>query len=156
MKKNLILSALVIGALTIAPVAFAGNASQSGQSGQCGQSQQSGQSGQSGQSSQAGQVGQSGQSGQSDQCGQHQGGCHQKPGFFKKVGDAFKKGFENGKKAGTKAFDAVQNKVMDAGVSVKKSVTGKKCKTFVKGHYNSDGSHTKGHFRKVCKGSCKK
>ena len=42
------------------------------------------------------------------------------------------------------------------GVAVKKAVTGKKCKTFVKGHYNSDGSHTKGHFRKVCKSSCKK
>jgi len=143
MKKNLILSALVIGTLTIAPVAFAGNP---GQSGQPGQSEQPGQSDQSGQS---------GQSGQSSQCGQHNGGCHQKPGFFQKVKASFKKGFENGKKAGNKVFDAAQNKVMDAGVAIKKGVTGKKCKTFVKGHYNSDGSHTKGHYRKVCKGGKK-
>ncbi|EKD84046.1 MAG: hypothetical protein ACD_39C00282G0001, partial [uncultured bacterium] len=57
---------------------------------------------------------------------------------------------------GTKTFDAVQNKVMDAGVSVKKAVTGKKCTTFVKGHYDKNGSHTKGHFRKTCNKPCKK
>lgn len=141
-KKNLLLSALVIGTLAIAPAAFAGHAGQSDQSGQCGQSDQSGQNDQSGQ---VGQSDQSGQSGQSGQCDQGNGGCHKKNGFFKKIGKAVAKG-----------FDAVQNKVMDAGVSVKKAVTGKKCKTFVKGHYNSDGSHTKGHFRKTCKGSSKK
>lgn len=138
MNKNLILSSILVGLLVCAPVAFAGNPGQ----GDCGQA------------GQAGQIGQSGQAGQAGQCGQgHQGGCH--TGFFKKMKDSFKKGFQAGKKAGTKAFDAVQNKVVDSGVAVKKAVTGKKDKTFVKGHYNSDGSHTKGHFRKVGKGKSK-
>lgn len=94
----------------------------------------------------AGNPGQSGQSGQSGQCGQH---TPKKCDLIKKMKESFKKGYNTGKKAGTKAFDAVQNKVADTGVAAKKKVTGKKCKTFVKGHYNKDGSHTKGHFRKV-------
>ncbi|HNV72270.1 MAG TPA: hypothetical protein PKO06_21360 [Candidatus Ozemobacteraceae bacterium] len=94
----------------------------------------------------AGNPGQSGQAGQAGQC--DQGGCH-KPGFFKKMGESFKKGFKAGKKAGTKVYDSVQNKVMDSGTAVKKAVTGKKCKTFVKGHYNNDGTHVKGHWRKL-------
>ncbi|MBU1107816.1 MAG: hypothetical protein KKB51_14175 [Candidatus Riflebacteria bacterium] len=112
-----------------------------------------GNPGQSGQSSQAGQCGQAGQSSQAEQS--NHGGCHNKPGFFQNIKKAAVKGFKAGKKAGTKAVDAVQNKVMDAGVSVKKAVTGKKCETFVKGHYDKNGTHTKGHFRKVCK-PCKK
>ncbi|EKD81522.1 MAG: hypothetical protein ACD_39C01768G0002 [uncultured bacterium] len=105
---------------------------------------------------QSGNAGQAGQAGQCEQAGQgNHGGCH-KPGFLNKIKKSFKKGFEAGKKVGTKTFDAVQNKVMDAGVSVKKAVTGKKCKTFVKGHYDKNGNHTKGHFRKVCKPCGKK
>ncbi len=55
----------------------------------------------------------------------------------------------NAKKAVVTAGDKIQNKVMDGGVAVKKAVTGKKGKTFVSGHYTSDGTHVKGHFRKV-------
>ena len=136
--RKVIMSSVLALVLCAAP-SFAGNPGQSGQSGQ------------SSQSGQATQVGQSGQAGQANQ-----GGCH-KPGFFKKMKQSFKKGFQAGKKAGTKAFDAVQNKVMDSGVAVKKAVTGKKCKTFVKGHYDKNGNHTKGHFRKVnCHKPCKK
>lgn len=119
MKKEII-SSILMGSLVFAPAAFAGNPGQGGQSGQAGQ---------------AGQVG--------------QGGQHQGCGFFKQVKCAFKKGYKAGKKAGVKAGDAVQNKVMDAGTAIKKAVTGKKNKTFVKGHYNKNGSHTKGHYRKV-------
>lgn len=109
------------------------------------------------------QSGQSDQAGQASQCGQHK-----KKSFWKKfkktvkkatkkTKKAFKKGYKKGYKAGVKATDAVQNKIMDAGVAAKKAVTGKKCKTFVKGHYKKNGSHTKGHFRKVKgKGCCKK
>ena len=129
MRKNIMMSMLVAGSVLVGSMAFAGNP---GQSGQCGQS------------------GQGSQVGQSGHCGQHG-----KPCFFKKVGKAFEKGFKAGKKAGTKVFDSVQNKVMDGGVAVKKAVTGKKCKTFVKGHYDKNGSHTKGHFRKVkCNSGC--
>ena len=96
----------------------------------------------------AGNPGQSDQSGQSGQAGQHGGGCHH-GGLFKNVKDSFKKGFQAGKKTGTKAFDSIQNKVADTGVAAKKAITGKKCKTFVKGHYNKNGSHTDGHYRKV-------
>ncbi|KAF1079853.1 MAG: hypothetical protein GQF41_3751 [Candidatus Rifleibacterium amylolyticum] len=136
--RKVIMSSVLALVLCAAP-SFAGNPGQSGNAGQAGQSQQSGQ---------ATQVGQSGHANQS--------GCH-KPGFFKNVKKAFKKGFKAGKKVGTKAFDAVQNKVMDSGVAVKKAVTGKKCKTFVKGHYDKNGNHTKGHFRKVkCNKPCKK
>lgn len=136
--RKVIMSSVLALVLCAAP-SFAGNPGQSGNAGQAGQSQQSGQ---------ATQVGQSGHANQS--------GCH-KPGFFKNVKKAFKKGFKAGKKVGTKAFDAVQNKVMDSGVAVKKAVTGKKCKTFVKGHYDKNGNHTKGHFRKVnCHKPCKK
>lgn len=136
--RKVIMSSVLALVLCAAP-SFAGNPGQSGNAGQAGQSEQSGQ---------ATQVGQSGHANQS--------GCH-KPGFFKKMKKAFKKGFKAGKKAGTKAFDAVQNKVMDSGVAVKKAVTGKKCKTFVKGHYDKNGNHTKGHFRKVsCHKPCKR
>jgi len=70
---------------------------------------------------------------------------------------SFKKGFEAGKKVGTKAHDAVQNKVMDAGTSVKKAVCGKKDKTFVKGHYDKNGKHVKGHWRNLeAKKGCKR
>ena len=124
MNKNIVLTTVLVGALAFGSAAFAGNPGQSGQSGQSGQGSQAGQAG---------------------QAGQH------KPSFCSKIKKAFKKGYKKGKKAGTKTFDAVQNKVMDAGVSVKKTVTGKKNKTFVKGHYKKGGTHTKGHFRKVGK-----
>ncbi len=55
----------------------------------------------------------------------------------------------NAKKALVKTGDKIQNKVMDGGVAIKQAVTGKKGKTFVTGHYTSDGTHVKGHFRKV-------
>jgi hypothetical protein len=90
----------------------------------------------------------SGQAGQAGQAGQG-GGCGD--GFFQKIKDSFKKGYQAGKKAGTKAFDSVQNKVADSGVAIKKAITGKKPKTFVKGHYNKNGVHVKGHYRKVGK-----
>jgi len=45
--------------------------------------------------------------------------------------------------------DKVQNKVADTGVKAVSKVTGKQCKTFVSGHYTSNGTHVKGHFRKV-------
>lgn len=45
--------------------------------------------------------------------------------------------------------DKAQNKVMDGGVKVVSKVTGKKGKTFVSGHYTSNGTHVKGHFRKL-------
>ncbi|HNV70825.1 MAG TPA: hypothetical protein PKO06_14080 [Candidatus Ozemobacteraceae bacterium] len=51
------------------------------------------------------------------------------------------------KKQAIKAGDSVQNGVMDTGVAAKKAITGKKNKTFVKGHFKADGSHVKGHFR---------
>lgn len=51
------------------------------------------------------------------------------------------------KKATIKAGDSVQNGVMDTAVAAKKAVTGKKGKTFVKGHFKADGSHVNGHFR---------
>ena len=134
--RSQIISSILMGSLIFAPVAFAGTPGQSDQSGQTGQ---------------AGQAGQVGQAGQAGQHGGHNG-C----GFFKKVKCAFKKGYQKGKKVGTKVFDSVQNKVMDTGVAVKKAVTGKKCKTFVKGHYDKNGQHTKGHFRKVCNKPCGK
>jgi Ni/Co efflux regulator RcnB len=117
----------------------------------------------------AGNPGQADQAGQSTQAGQHAGQCgnHHKTGFWKKVKKttkkvvkktvkAVKKGYKAGKKAAVKTGDCIQNKVMDSGVAIKKAVTGKKCKTFVKGHYDKNGKHTKGHFRKVGKGCCKK
>jgi hypothetical protein len=119
MRKEIIAS-ILMGSLVFAPVAFAGN---------------------------PGQGGQSGQAGQAGQCGQHQG--HHGCGIVKSIKKAFVKGYKAGKKAAIKTGDAVQNKVMDTGVAVKKAVTGKKPKTFVKGHYNKNGSHTQGHFRKV-------
>ena len=116
-----------------------------------------------------GQADQAGQAGQATQAGQHAGQCgNHKPGFFKKVKKftkkvvkktvkKVKKGYKAGKKAAVKTGDYIQNKVMDSGVAVKKALTGKKCKTFVKGHYKKGGSHTKGHFRKVnCKKPCKR
>lgn len=126
MKKNVIVTSILMGALIVGPAVFAGNPGQPQP-----QPQQPGQSGQTGQAGQSGQ------------------GGHDCGGFFKKIGDSFKKGFKAGKKAGTKVFDKVQNKVADSGVAVKKAVTGKKCKTFVAGHYNKKGVHVKGHFRKV-------
>jgi len=142
MRKVIISSVLALS--LIAVPSFAGNSNQSGQSSQ---------SSQSGQSSQCGQSSQSGQSSQASQA--NHGGCHKKS-FLKKLKKSVVKGFKAGKKAGTKAFDAAQNKVMDAGVSVKKAVTGKKCKTFVKGHYDKNGSHTKGHCRNTCNKPCKR
>jgi len=121
MRKEVI-STVLMGSLVFAPMAFAGNPGQGG--------------------NQAGQAGQVGQG------SQHQGqghGCS----LTQKIKCALHKGYQAGKKAGTKVGDAVQNKVMDAGTAVKKAATGKKDKTFVKGHYNKNGSHTKGHFRKV-------
>lgn len=133
MRKTIVSSVLALS-LIVAP-AFAGNPNQSGQAGQAGQATQAGQ--------------------HAGQCGNH------KPGFFKKMVKktvcAVKKGAKATKKAVVKAHDAVQNKVMDSGVAVKKAVTGKKCKTFVKGHYDKNGKHTKGHFRKVdCNKPCKR
>ncbi len=135
MRKSIISTVLALS-LVVAP-AFAGNPNQSGQSSQ------------------------SSQSSQVDQC--------QKPkkSFFKKfkkavkksvkkTKKAFKKGYKAGYKAGVKTGDAIQNKVMDGGVKAKKALTGKKCKTFVKGHYKKNGTHTKGHWRKVCKKGCKR
>ena len=117
----------------------------------------------------AGNPNQSSQAGQSVQAGQHAGQCNKpKKSFLKKVKKnvkkvvkntkkSFDKGYKAGKKAGTKTADSVQNKVMDTGVAIKKGVTGKKCKTFVKGHYKKDGTHVKGHWRKVnCKKPCKR
>lgn len=136
--RKVIMSLVLTLSLFVSPL-FAGNPNQSSQSSQ------------------------STQAGQTSQCGQHK-----KKSFWKKfkksvkkvakkTKKAFKKGYKKGYKAGVKATDAVQNKIMDAGVAAKKAVTGKKCKTFVKGHYKKDGSHTKGHFRKVKgKGCCKK
>lgn len=140
MRKSIVTSVLALS-LLVSPV-FAGNPGQSDQAGQAGQSTQAGQ--------------------HAGQCGNH------KPGFFKaikkatkkvvkKTVKAVKKGYKAGKKAAVKSGDYVQNKVMDSGVAVKKAITGKKCKTFVKGHYNKNGSHTKGHFRKVnCNKPCKR
>lgn len=115
----------------------------------------------------AGNPGQSSDAGQATQAGQHAGQCgnHHKKSFWKKVKKVTKKvvkktkktvvkGYKAGKKAGIKTGDYVQNKVMDSGVAIKKAVTGKKCKTFVKGHYDKNGKHTKGHFRKVGKKGC--
>ena len=45
--------------------------------------------------------------------------------------------------------DKAQNKVADSGVKVVSKVTGKQSKTFVTGHYTSNGTHVKGHFRKM-------
>lgn len=133
--RKVIMSSVLALTLMAAPT-FAGNPNQSGQAGQ------------SSQSGQATQVGQSGQASQSN--------CN-KPGLLKKMKASFQKGYQKGKKAGTKTFDAVQNKVMDAGVKVKKCVTGKKNKTFVKGHYTKNGNHVKGHWRKVDqKNNCKR
>ncbi|GAB4266816.1 MAG: hypothetical protein Kow0029_00830 [Candidatus Rifleibacteriota bacterium] len=110
-------------------------------------------------------AGNPGQSGQSTQAGQHAGQCghHHKSSFLKKIKKAVKKtkkavvkGYKAGKKAAVKTSDCIQNKVMDTGVAIKKAVTGKKCKTFVKGHYDKNGKHIKGHFRKVGKGCCHK
>lgn len=134
MRKNIVMSVLVAGSVLVGSMAFAGNPNQSGQSNQ------------SSQSSQSSQIGKGGHCGH---CGQH------KPSLAKKISQSFKKGYQAGHKAGTKAFDSIQNKVMDTGVAVKKAVTGKKCKTFVKGHYDKNGKHTKGHFRKVkCNKPC--
>lgn len=133
MRKVIMSSVLALSLL--ATPTFAGNPNQSGQSSQSGQATQVGQSGQASQA--------------------NQGGCH-KPNLLKKMKASFKKGFQAGKKAGTKAFDAVQNKVMDTGVNVKKCVTGKKNKTFVKGHYTKNGTHVKGHFRTVGQKNCKR
>ena len=118
----------------------------------------------------AGNPGQADQAGQSSQAGQHAGQCggqHQNKFWknvkkatkkaVKKTVKAVKKGYKAGKKAAVKTGDAIQNKVMDTGVAIKKAVTGKKCKTFVKGHYDKNGKHTKGHFRKVnCNKPCKR
>lgn len=54
---------------------------------------------------------------------------------------------DKAKKQAVKVGDAIQNGVMDSGVAAKKAITGKKNKTFVKGHYKADGTHVKGHFR---------
>ncbi|MDD2623410.1 MAG: hypothetical protein GX031_07805 [Candidatus Riflebacteria bacterium] len=86
---------------------------------------------------------------QSSQCSQQSGNCCQKPGAFSKIKDSFKKGFQAGKKVGTKAHDSIQNKVMDGGVCVKEKLTGNKDKTFVKGYYTKDGKHVKGHWRNL-------
>ncbi len=112
-------------------------------------------------------AGNPGQSDQSTQAGQHAGQCggHHHNGFWnnvkkatkkvvKKTVKAVKKGYQAGKKAVVKTGDCIQNKVMDSGVAIKKAVTGKKCKTFVKGHYDKNGNHTKGHFRKVNGSGC--
>lgn len=148
--RKVIMSSVLALSLVAAP-SFAGNPNQSGQSSQAGQSSQSSQASQAGQSEQSEQSGQASQAGQASQCGQH------KPGFLGKMKASFQKGFEAGKKVGTKAHDAVQNKVMDAGTAVKKAVTGEKDKTFVKGHYDKNGKHVKGHWRNLeAKKGCKK
>ena len=118
--NKIIITSVLLSALSVGS-AFAGNPTNPGQSGQAGQAGQAGQG--------------------------HQGDCHS--GFFKKIGESFKKGYQAGKKTGTKGADAIQNKVMDSGTAVKKAVTGHKHKTFVKGHYTKDGTHVDGHWRKV-------
>ncbi len=164
-KMRKVIMSSVLALVLVAAPSFAGNHghhghnNQSGQCSQAGQSSQSEQSSQAGQSSQSEQSSQAGQSSQSDQAGQCDqasqcGGHHE--GFFSKVKNSFKKGFEAGKKIGTKAHDAVQNKVMDAGTAVKKAVTGEKEKTFVKGHYDKNGKHIKGHWRTVESKGCKR
>lgn len=55
------------------------------------------------------------------------------------------------KKAVVTACDKAQDKVSDTGLSAKKTVTGKKTKTFVQGHYRQDGTHVDGHYRKLAK-----
>jgi hypothetical protein len=133
MSKGIITSLVLAVSLLLTPVAFAGNPNQSGQS------------------SQASQAGQS----------------KKKSCFFKKVKKAVKKTVKKTvkkvkktskkvKKSAVKTCDKIQNKVMDTGVAAKKKITGKKCKTFVKGHYTKKGTHVKGHFRKVSKGCCKR
>lgn len=133
--RKVIMSSVLALSLVALP-AFAGNSNQSGQSSQAGQSEQSEQAGQ------AGQAGQSEQAGQTDQ------GCNKKC-FFGKIKQSVQKGFAAGKKAGTKAHDAIQNKIMDAGTAVKKEVCGTKDKTFVKGHYTKNGTHVKGYWKNV-------
>ncbi len=135
MSKGIITSLVLAVSLLLTPVAFAGNPNQSGQSSQSSQASQAGHG--------------------------------KKKCFFKKIKKAVKKTVKKTvkkvkktakkvKKATVKTCDKIQNKVMDTGVAAKKKITGKKCKTFVKGHYTKKGTHVKGHFRKVSKGCCKR
>lgn len=61
---------------------------------------------------------------------------HKKDGFFQKIGKKI-----------VHAGDHIANGVMDTGVKLKKSVTGKKNKVWVCGHYDKNGNHVKGHWR---------
>ena len=128
MRKQILASALVLS-LVVAP-AFARGASKK-------TSSNASQASQASQSNQSGQASQVSKKPQNNQC------------IGSKVKESFKKGYEAGKKTGTKTYDSAQNKVMDSGVAVKKKVTGNKDKTWVKGHYKADGTHVKGHWRKV-------
>jgi len=140
MKTNVLVSSFIIGSLMVTPMAFGG---------------------QSGQSSQ--------------QAGQHHGDnkcilgqikhtvkkavCKTKKAVKKtvcKTKKVVKHAVCKTKKAVVKTGDSIQNKVMDTGVAAKKKITGKKCKTFVKGHYQGHGKkqvHVAGHWRKLaCSG----
>ena len=110
------------------------------------------------------QSGQSSQSGQATQVGHHchhahhaRHGCifktikrHVKKAC-KKVKKSYKRTKMCVKKCGHKSYDAVQNKIKDAGVCVKKAFTCRKNRTWVKGHYTKNGRHIRGHWRKVGK-----
>jgi len=74
-------------------------------------------------------------------------GCNCLCAKIKKAATHIKKGI---KKAGA----SVNNKVKDSYVSAKKKITGKKDKTWVKGHYkkiNGKEVYVKGHWRKLKK-----
>ncbi|MBF0406014.1 MAG: hypothetical protein HQM10_01580 [Candidatus Riflebacteria bacterium] len=168
MNKNstMLMSAFIAAAMIVSSSAYAGNQGQHPGQGHPGQGDQGQHPGQGDQGQHPGQGDQGQHPGQGDQ-GQHPGqgdqgqhpgqgdqgqcdqGQHKKDGFFSKIKNSFKKGFQSGKKFGTKVFDSAQNKVMDSGTSIKKAFTGEKDKTFVKGHYDKNGTHVKGHWRQL-------
>ena len=79
-----------------------------------------------------------------------------KVGFFTKISRKIKRKVRHVAKKTRRAIGitaaGVQDKVMDAGVAVKKAITGKKHKTHVRGHYKThQKSMTNGHFRRVQK-----
>lgn len=68
----------------------------------------------------------------------------------RKIKRNVKKTVKKTKRAVVKTGASIQNAVADSAVNAKKAITGKKNKTFVKGHYKKgQKTLTNGHFRKV-------
>lgn len=79
-----------------------------------------------------------------------------KVGFFTKMSRKIKRKVRHVAKKTRRAIGntaaRIEDGIMDAGVAAKKAITGKKCKTHVRGHYKKgQKSMTNGHFRRVSK-----